>query len=171
VLVTATSRGRFIDRRRVELVERGLPVMPHHHEAQRLPRDEGVALVASVRASTERNARALVDSLAGDLPMIAGIALRACPTLPPTVEERIADYRAMCVADWVMYRQTLAEAAAARGWSVAWFDPKRVFTDAAEVLQLESLDGFLAKTGASVGRPWQRDHRLAMAAAIAAGGA
>ena len=39
---------------------------------------------------------------------ILGIALRQCPALPPTIAERIKDYRAQNVADWVMYRKALA---------------------------------------------------------------
>ncbi len=155
MLVVASSRGRFISRTRIELVDADLPPMPHHHEAQKLPLREGVALVERVRASAER--RALEALAAVDA---HGIALRVCPPLPPTIEERIRDYRAMCVADWVMYRQALASAAGARGWSVSWFDPKRVFDD-------ESISALVATTGKALGSPWNKDHKLAMAAAIA----
>ena len=58
---------------------------------------------------------------AADLPVpIASIAIRACPTLPETTEERIADNRAQTLADSVMYREALATVAEARGWSVHW---------------------------------------------------
>ena len=50
VLMTMDRSGNLLDRRRVELVEDGVPVMPHHHDAQGLPIDEGVALVERVRA-------------------------------------------------------------------------------------------------------------------------
>lgn len=36
---------------------------------------------------------------------IVGIAIRACPPLPPTVEARIADNRAQAVADSVLCRE------------------------------------------------------------------
>jgi len=49
---------------------------------------------------------------------LATIAIRVCPRLPPTTEERIADSRAQSFADSVMYREALATAAEARGWSV-----------------------------------------------------
>ena len=42
VLVTATGDGTLLDRRRAELVDEGLPKIPHHSEAQRLPLDEAV---------------------------------------------------------------------------------------------------------------------------------
>ncbi len=53
VLVTADRDGALLDRRRVELVDEGLPKLPHHHDAQGLPADEAVALVERVRVSAE----------------------------------------------------------------------------------------------------------------------
>jgi hypothetical protein len=88
--------------------------------------------------------------------------------LPPTTEERIADNRAQTFADSVMYREALAAAAEARGWSVYWYDRERVFHDAAAALGLEDLDAFLREMGRSFGPPWQAKHKLAAAAALAA---
>ena len=96
--------------------------------------------------------------------------IRVCPILPPTIEERIADNRAQTVADTVMYREALASAAMARGWSVYWYDRDRVFHEAAAVLGCEDVDAFLYAMGRSVGPPWQAKHKLAAAAAIAATG-
>jgi hypothetical protein len=101
---------------------------------------------------------------------IASIAIRACPKLPPTIEERIADNRAQTFADSVMYREALATAAEARGWSVHWYDRERVFRDAATVLGREDIDAFLSAMGRSIGPPWQAKHKLAAAAALAAPG-
>ena len=99
---------------------------------------------------------------------IARIAIRACPELPPTIEERIADNRAQTFADSVMYRQALATAAEARGWSVHWYDRERVFRDAAKALGRQDIDAFLQVMGRSIGPPWQAAHKLAAAAALAA---
>ena len=171
VLVTIATDGEFIDRRRVELIEEGLPKLPHHHEAQRLPEPEGVKLVGRVRASADQCAQESLDALANAAPItVVGIALRECPPLPPTIAERISDYRAQCVADTVLCREALAEAAQARGWKVHSYEAKSVFAEAARVLGLASLDDLLADTGQWVGRPWRKDHKLAMAAAIAARG-
>src|SRR5579871_3272828 len=160
VLVTAAADGTLLDRRRVELVDEDLPKIPHHSEGQRLPIDEAVALIERVRISAERHAKLRLDAIAATVPgRILGIALRQCPALPPTLAERIQDYRAQNVADWVMYRQALAGAAEARGWSVHWFDAKKVF---------ENVDARLLDLRKSIGPPWSSDHRLAMAAAIAA---
>src|SRR5262249_57217322 len=116
-------------------------------------------------------ARAELEELAAAVPVpIVSIAIRVCPGLPPTTEERIADNRAQTVADTVMYRQALATAAEARGWSVHWYDRERVFRDAAIALGCEDLDAFLYAMGRSIGPPWQAKHKLAAAAAIAATG-
>jgi hypothetical protein len=100
---------------------------------------------------------------------IANIGIRACPALPPTTEERIADSRAANVADSVMYRRALATAAEARGWTVCWYDRERVFHDAAKALGLEDVDAFLRAMGRPIGPPWQAKQKLAAAAALAAG--
>ena len=169
VLVTVKRDGTLVDRRRVELVDASLPKLPHHHDARELPVEEAVALVERVRRSAEGCSKERLEELATAVPIrIDRIALRVRQPLPTTVAERISNYRASNVADWVMYREALATAATARGWLVHWFDPKHVVADAARALDVKSLDDLLEKTGAAVGPPWQKDHRLAMAAAISA---
>jgi len=169
VLVTVADDASLLDRRRVELVADDLPAIPHHTKAQTLPMDQAVALVERVRASAELHAQRALDDLARTLPgRIAGIALRRCPELPPTIAERITDYRARNVADWVMYRKALAAAAQARGWAVYWYDTKKAFDTAREALGIEDLDAHFARLRKSIGAPWSQDHKLAMAGAIAA---
>jgi hypothetical protein len=182
VLVTVGAGGELLDRRRIELIERGLPTHPHHHEgswavgrylktpgARALTLAEAVALVSRVRASAARGARESLQAVAAAVSLpIVGIAIRACPPLPPTAEKRIADNRAQTVADSVMYREALATAAEARGWSVGWYDRERVFREAAAALGREDVDAFLSAMGRAIGPPWQARHKLAAAAALAA---
>jgi hypothetical protein len=169
VLVTVAGDGTLLDRRRVELVDADLPKIPHHSEGQALPLDEAVALVERVRASAERHAKVGLDAVAMRVPgRILGVALRQCPGLPPTIAERIKGYRARNVADWVMYREALAAAAEARSWTVHWFDAKKVFDAASEALRIEDLDAHFNHLRRSIGSPWGKDHKMAMAAAIVA---
>jgi hypothetical protein len=181
-LVTVAPGGELLDRRHVELTGRGLPTHPHHHQgswamgrylntpgARRISLADAVDLVERVRAAASRGAKGALEELAAAVPVkIAIIAIRACPPLPPTTEERIADNRAQTVADSVLYREALASAAAARGWSVRWYDRERVFRDAAAALGRRDIDAFLKAMGRSVGPPWQARHKLAAAAALAA---
>jgi hypothetical protein len=174
VLVTVGADGRLLDRRQVDLTPRGLPTHPHHHEgswavgrylstpgARAMSLADAVALVERVSAAAARGARESLEALANAVSVpIVSIALRACPELPPTIEERIADHRAQTFADSVMYRQALATAAEARGWSVHWYDRERVLRDAAPAA--------LNAMGRAAGPPWQAKHKLAAAAALAA---
>jgi hypothetical protein len=183
ILVTVGPDGGVLDRRRIELTERGLPTHPHHHEgswavgrylgtpgARALSLAEAVAIVERVRQAALRGARAGLDAVAAAVPRPIGrIAIRACPELPPTVEARIADHRAQTVADSVMYREALAAAAESRGWAVHWYDRDRIFQEAAAALGLRDIDSMLQALGRAVGPPWQAKHRLAAAAALAAG--
>jgi len=180
VLITVAPRGELLDRRRVDLT-RGLPTHPYHNEGswavgrylnspwtRAISLADAVALVERVRGSAARGARAILEALAATVPVpIAGIAIRVCPQLPPTTEERIADSRVANVADSVMYREALANAAEARGWCVHWYDRERVFRDAAVALGGEDIDAFLHAMGRSIGPPWQAKHKLAAAAALA----
>ncbi|MBE7484746.1 MAG: hypothetical protein HS104_32865 [Polyangiaceae bacterium] len=181
VLVTVAAGGELLDRRRVDLT-RGLPTHPYHHEgswavgrylnspwARTISLADAVALVELVREAAARGAGESLEALAREVPVpIAGIAIRVCPELPATTEARIADTRAANVADSVMYRQALATAGEARGWSVVWYDRERVFRDAAASLEHEDLDAHLRAMGRSIGPPWRAEHRLAAAAALAA---
>ena len=169
VLVTVGRDGAVLDRRRIELLDPGLPALPHHHEAQGLPIAQAAALIARVQASAQSHARARLDELARAIPAsVVTVSLRACPPLPDELAERLASYRAQNVADTVMYRTVLAEAAQERGWSVRWYEPRRVPIEAANALGLSSIEAHLEDTGRRLGPPWRQDHRVAMAAAIAA---
>jgi hypothetical protein len=182
VLVTLSPDGQLLDRRQIVLTERGLPTHPHHHEgswavgrylntpgARALSLGDAVALVEQVRASAARGAREGLAALAAAVPVrISRIAIRAYPALPPTTEARITDHRAQTFADSAMYREAMAAAAEARGWSVHWYDRDRVFEEAAAAIDGERVDAFLHALGRSVGPPWQAGHKLAAAAALAA---
>ncbi len=143
--------------------------MPHHGPGQRLPPDEGVALVDEVRASAESEAAARLAELAALVPGIAAIALRDCPALPATVAETLASYWAQTRADGVMYRRALAGAATARSWSVQWFDKRSAAQQAEEALGRAGLAAAEATARATFGPPWTADHRMALRAAIAGG--
>jgi hypothetical protein len=182
VLVTVARGGELLDRRSIELTERGLPTHPHHHEgswavgryldtpgARRLSLADAVALVERVREAAARGARDSLERLVASVPVpIASIALRVCPELPATVEERISDHRAQTMADSVMYREALAAAAEARGWSVVWYEREQVLRAAAAALSRADIEDFLQAMGRSTRAPWQAKHKLAAAAALAA---
>jgi hypothetical protein len=167
VAVTVSTDGALLDRRRINLLDEGLPRLPHHHEAQKLPLEEATALIERVRVSAERHSDLALAGMASSVGIpISAIAIRECPPLPPTVAERIADYRAQNVADTVMFRTALAEAAGGRGWAVHWYDARKVLESARAALEGENLDDRFRQIRDTIGPPWGHDQRIAMAAAI-----
>jgi hypothetical protein len=70
-------------------------------------------------------------------------------------------------ADSVMYRKVLAELARARGWAVHFYDAKDVEARAARLLA-ERADEVLLGPRTTMGPPWTKDHRMALAATIVA---
>ena len=182
-VVTVAPDASLLDRQRIDLTC-GLPTHPYHHEgawavgryldspwARPITLVQAVALIERVHLAAAQGAGAGLAALAAVVPMpISTIALRLCPPLPPTIEERIADHRAQLVADSALYRQALAAAAVARGWAVYWYEAERVLDDAAMVLDVQNIRAFLNAMGKSCGPPWQAKHKLAAAAALAARG-
>ena len=96
------------------------------------------------------------------------MSLRAWPLDFPTdiAVQRRAPYESR--ADSIMYRQVLAELARARGWAVHLYDAKDVEGRAVDVLG-ERADEVLRGPRATLGPPWTKDHRMALAATIMAG--
>jgi hypothetical protein len=66
-----------------------------------------------------------------------------------------------------MYRQVLDELARARGWAVHLYDARSVEAQAARVLG-DRAGEVLYGPRATLGPPWAKDHRIALAAAIMA---
>lgn len=176
VVVTAAADHSVVDRRRIELVEDGLPNAPIHHEggAHELyrsgePLDDGElsALVDRVRVSAVRmTAAALTEIEEAVPPPIESISLRAWPADFPTeiAEQRRVPHESS--ADSIMYRQVIAEVAAARGWQVYLYD-KTVEAQAADRLGVRAQE-VLVGPRKILGPPWNKDHRTALAAAVMA---
>ena len=169
VAVTASADHRVVDRRRIELIEPGVASAPIHHEGKPLDDAATALLVAQVRASAIRATSASLDEVARALPEpIVSMSLRAWPLDFPAdiAVQRRAPYESH--ADSIMYRQVLAELARARGWDVCLYDAKNVEGQAVRILA-DRADDVLHGPRATLGPPWAKDHRMALAATIVAG--
>jgi hypothetical protein len=169
VAVTATAGHVVVDRRRIELIEPGMPTAPIEHDAKPLDDDAAARMVAAVRASVLRTTSASLDRLTASLPEpIVSMSLREWPLdFPDDIAvQRRPPYDSR--ADSVMYCQVLSECAHARGWTVHLFDAKAVEAQAARILGARA-DDVLYGPRAALGPPWARDHRIALAATILAG--
>jgi hypothetical protein len=166
IAVTASADHEVVDRRRIELIEPGMSPAPIHYTRGRLDVAATAALVARVRASVVRAASAALDGIATALPApVVSISLRAWPLdFPDDIAvQRRAPYEAR--ADAIMYRHVLAELARARGWEVHLYDAKAVVGQAVSLLA-ERADEVLQGPRATIGPPWAKDHRVALAATI-----
>jgi hypothetical protein len=175
VAVTATADHQVVDRRRIELIEPGVPPAPIHHEggphllhrsAEPLDDLALAALVADVRAAVLRRTSAALQELEDASPApIASFSVRAWPDNFPediAVQRRVP-YESR--ADSVMYCKVMAELACARGWVVHFYNAKDVEIEAARILG-EQADGILRGPRATLGPPWSKDHRMALAATV-----
>ena len=177
VAVTATDDHEVMDRRRMELVEPGLPVAPIHHEGGAHPfhhqgdvlDDHALgALVAKVRASAGRATSAALDELTEALPEpIVSISLRTWPAEFPTdiARQRRIPYESR--ADAVMYLQVLAELGRRRGWSIHLYEAKGIEAEAERILG-DRASEVLYGPRVALGPPWSKDHRTALAATVVA---
>jgi len=169
IAVTASADHEVVDRRRIELVEPGVSTAPIHYESRRLDVAATAALVEKARASVVRATSAALDEIAAALPApVLSISLRTWPSNFPDdiAVQRRAPYEAR--ADAIMYRQELAELAHARDWDVHLYDAKAVVGQAVGMLG-QRADEVLQGPRTTLGPPWTKDHRVALAAAIAAG--
>ena len=162
-----------IDRRRVGLIEPGLPKQPYEHETLDLDTARAEELVIEVRESAVHCAeRALARLRSGPAAReIVSIALREppLPRLPKTVAEAHASYPVMVRADATLYHDALCQAASSLGVGVELMARGEERRRAAEALRIgpERLDGWLDGLRESLGPPWQKDHKDAAARAVA----
>jgi hypothetical protein len=171
VAVTASADHRVVDRRRIELVEPGVTAAPIHYDSPRLDVAGTAALVATVRASVARATAAALDDLAGVLAApVVSVSLRTWPPEFPddVAVQRRPPYEAR--ADAIMYRRILADLARARGWDVHLYDAKQV-TGRATALLADRASDVLEGPRATLGPPWTKDHRTALAATVVAAAA
>jgi len=175
IAVTATADHDVVDKRRLELIEPGLPPAPIHHvggphemhrQAKPLDDEALAALVADVRASVVRASSAALDELTAEVPEpIVSVSLRAWPDDFPTeiAIQRRAPYESR--ADSIMYCQVLAELARDRDWAIHLYNAKDIETEVSDILG-ERARAVLHGPRASLGPPWSKDHRMALAATV-----
>ena len=160
----------FLDRRRVVLIDEGLPSAPYHHEALELDVGAATDLVNRVRRSVARCARAAMSTVLAtcDARMLI-LAASPYDSLPDSLEEVLRSRSLTLAADGMLYRESLAEAAAGLGLEVRRY-PRRtdptVLAAAAMGVGAAEVASLIARFGREAGTPWRRDHKLAAAAAL-----
>lgn len=175
-VTVAVSRGVpvVVDRRRLTLIEEGLPRQPYEHDTVGLARPDAERLVARVRESIVRTTLSRITELRDELQppyTIVAMTLRTptLPSLPATVADAHASTHVKNRADGMLYHDALCTAARRLRMGVELHDRGTELARAADRMgvAVEDVEVFLRSTGEELGAPWQKEHRLATAAAIA----
>jgi hypothetical protein len=164
-----------IERRRVTLIDAGLPTLPYHHDSIGMREDEANALIARVRRSiaacTVRALHGIATDLAPEYTVVA-LAIRKPPfaELPGTVAAVWQSYRLQCAADGMLYQLALCRAARDVDLQVHLCRRGEEIARAAARLEVrpDDIESFVSRTGRPSGPPWTQEHRRAYAAGIAA---
>ena len=172
-LVTLAVEGAtpvFLDRRRVELIDKDLPSAPYHHEALELDIGAARDLVNRVRRSVAEHAGAAISTMLATY-RARVLILPASPydSLPDSLEEVLSSRPLTYAADGMLYRESLAQAAAELGMAVRRYprktDPTVLAAEAMGV-DVAEVTSLITQFGREAGTPWRRDHKLAAAAAL-----
>ena len=160
----------LLDRRHVELIDKGLPSAPYHHEVLSLDIDTAIDLVDRVRRSVAEHASAAISTLlAAYRAQVLILPSSPYDSLPDSLEEILSSRPLTLAADGMLYRETLAEAAAELGMEVRRYPRKTDPTVlAAEAMGVEAAEviSLIAQFGREAGTPWRKDHKMAAAAAL-----
>jgi hypothetical protein len=176
ICVTVAAIGGLpavVDRRRIELIEPGVPSQPYHHEAVGMPLPKAETLVARVRDSVMRTTLERLTGLcASMLPRYSIVAMTLRnPTLgfvPITVAEAHQSRHVMVRADGMMYHDAVSQAAHRLGLALERHERGAEILSAAKRfgVRVAKVEHFLRSAGTSLGPPWQKEHRQAAAAAL-----
>ncbi len=176
VLVSAAAvngEPTVVDRRRVKLVEKGVPSQPYHHETLALRDAEAEQLLRQVKRSIDACTALAFDHLSADLSpryRVASITIREPPLadLPATVGEVHRSYHTLCRADGMLYHSAICTAARQRGWTPVFHRRGEELAKAAEALRASTHDveQFINDLRQTLRPPWTAEHRHAFAAAI-----
>ena len=165
----------LLDRRRVELIGKGLPTAPYHHEALEMELPQASELVEAVRRSVAEHARSSV-SIMIEAYDPGALILPTSPydSLPESLEDVLASRPLTNAADGMLYRECLADAARELGLKVHRYprksDPIQLAAEAMKV-DVAEVNALIAGFGREAGSPWRKDHKLAAAAALSVLGA
>ena len=176
-LVCVAARGgvpAVVERRRVTLIDAGLPTQPYEHDSRAMGEDEADALIHRVRRSIDNRTslalRRLVTELAPAHAVVA-LAIREppFPDLPDSVVTVRQSHRLTYCADGMLYQLAMCRAAQELELDVRVWRRGQEASRAAEQLGVtpEEVEEFVSRAGRPAGPPWTGEHRRAFAAGIA----
>jgi hypothetical protein len=164
-----------IERRRVVLIERGLPTQPYEHGSTAMREDEAQSLVEQVRRSIATHTAGALHRVVTELASTCTVVTLAIrkppfPRLPKSIAAVRASYSLLCAADGMLYQLAICRAARKLGLDVQLCRRGDETSRAAQILGVTpgEIEEFITRTGRPTGPPWTQEHRRAYAAGIAA---
>lgn len=177
-LVCVAADGRVpsvIERRRVTLIDRGLPTQPYEHDTVGLTEQDAEDLIARVNMSVSACAARALERVVGELApvyTVVALAIRkpAFPAIPKSVAAVHESNRLRYSADGMLYQHAICAAAKMLKLAVHLCKRGEEAALAAEQLGVtpDQVEAFVAGAGRPAGPPWTQEHRRAFAAGIAA---
>ena len=155
----SAAAPEVLARQRVELLA-GTQLPGHaYHAAQQdgLSGADAAALVERVEGNATSVAADAMRSLIRDHRVDAVAVVGKPRRLPNDIDQILTSHALLHAAEGALFERALVEAAAEIGLPAHVSDPSSIVVSA-------QLDGLRA----TVGAPWQKDHKLAAAAALAA---
>lgn len=178
ILVSAAAvngEPAVVDRRRVPLIEKGIPTQPYEHETVGLTDADAEQLLRQVKKSIAACTALAIDRLSADLwpnYRVSSLTIRepALEQLPATVGEVRRSYHVMCRADGMLYHSAICAAARQRDMEVVFYHRGEELAKAADALKVSTreVERFLNSLKKTLKPPWTAEHRNAFAAAIGA---
>jgi hypothetical protein len=160
-----------VDRHRVELIDNDLPRQAYHAAAA-LTAAAADALVARVDASIAARARTVLTEILASTRGVAvvGVAVVGEPRVIPDVATVLSSHARMHACEGEQYRRGLIAAANGFGLSTLRIGSTELTGRLATILYWTSArtQSELAAVRAEIGPPWQKDHKEAALAALAA---
>jgi hypothetical protein len=139
------------------------------HLATAVPIDEAPALIASIAEAATATAAATIGELVSSLGTVAAVGVvGGNRRLPTELSKILAKHALLHAAERDLYEQAIVEGATRAGVPVTTVPATGALFDDASAALGVALEPSLAALGKSVGRPWQKDHKEATAAALLA---
>jgi len=145
---------------RIELLDGALPAHPYHEAAEAgMSTREARSLIRKVEVFAAKRASASLSALLADMEQdshqVAGIAVVATDrAIPDELERVLRSHQLLHAAEGDLFEEALVEGASSLGRPVA-----RVVPPTSIPPDVDALRG-------TIGSPWQKDHKLAAAAAF-----
>jgi hypothetical protein len=152
VVVSGSETSPIVlERRRVELVDESLPSQPYHAVAERgMPGSVIDDVAHAAHAAAARALQSLTG--AGAVGVVAGLR-----NIPENLDRILASHALLHAAEGQLFERAVIEAADDAGLLVHVVEPRSIRVPAA-------VEGLRR----SIGAPWQKDHKWAATAALAA---